>query len=416
MNRIPSCRFSPSHKATVSALAAAAAAALSGWATPAHADYVQGVYYSAAPKQLAVRSNGVAYTITDVPGAVMGASAGVTVDADLVGTIKNWSAWLVAKAEHATGAASWSNDKTSMSFPFGNRPKSWASRIHIQVSHATLQNYVVSWCNELANDLRSSGMNNAQIFGQDRSYRIAFQVGTAAEFTSPAAHPAPPEVQNLDYAAGITVVCKASGGINPNIIPIGPLAPAPQARLTSMTMDVLHNPNPPSCPAQVNVRTTYVSDRAGPFSARVLSASGKVSQPLQFNMGEADRQGALYIKVHQQPMMVGVPGDPTRTPPSGPVGGSGVGSGYAPNPGPINPNDLPPAGPGNPPRGPGNVANPTDPRVFQDSLWAETLLAAPGSVQRTDYAGYRVQCPVVQGPVPAGPGVIGIPSIPTTRP
>lgn len=157
----------------------------------------------------------------------------------------------MAKAEHATASASWSNDKISMSFPFGNRPSSWDSRVSIPVSHPTLQGYVVAWCNELAKDLRSSGMNNAQIFCQDRSYRIGFSVHATAEFTVPAAVPTPSELVPMDFAAGLTVVCKASGGINPDLNPIGPLAPAPQARLTSMTMDVLHNPNPLSCPTQV---------------------------------------------------------------------------------------------------------------------------------------------------------------------
>lgn len=402
----------PQHAASLrrNALSLAALALLAGASQQAAADSATATFHTAAPKQIAIRSNGLQYTVPDVPQQGLGASISVDIDAEVSGTIKSWSAWIEAMAEHGNGWVKWTNDKVGQSYPAFERPKTFGSRVHVHVSHATVQPFAVAWCNKLADDLHKSGLSNQQIFAQDRVFRVAFRAVASAEFTGISGTPAPPEVQTPNFDAGLRVVCKAAGGTHPGLPPVaGGFGAAPEARITGITMEVLHTPNPVSCPSAATVRTTYVSDRAGPFTTRVLAASNKVSAPLRFTMGEADRQGSHYVKVHQVPLTIGAPGDPTRLPPGGAVGGQVGGGGGLASPQPGG-GELPPGfhRPGG--GAAGGLVSPTDPLLFQDSLWAEVVNAAPGSVARSASAAYLVRCPVLNpGLQPTGGGWAGTP-------
>lgn len=89
----PQRAASPRHHA----LSLAALAMPAGFSHPAVADSATATFHTAAPKLISVRSNGVQYTIPDIPQQPVGASISVDIDAEFAGTIKSWSAWLAAR-------------------------------------------------------------------------------------------------------------------------------------------------------------------------------------------------------------------------------------------------------------------------------------------------------------------------------
>lgn len=388
----------------------------------AFADYVGSKVVSVHPQRIEVLGNGVAYTQPAVPLVSLSASLVVDVDAQFSGRIKSWKTWIGASPQapgHAAANVSFNQHPHSESYPLGSRPKTVATRgVHVTVPYGTLAPFLTEHCNWLANKLRSQGMSNQTIFSVDRTIPVRIWSSIEADISGMSGTPTPAEVGS-DTNNMLDLVCKAGGGVNPDIGPVaGGVKAKTEARLTSVNASVLHDSHPASCPTQAMARVTFVSDTEGPFTWRFTSASGKVSPPIRMEMRASDKQGKLYIRSYDQKFMIGEKVSTTGGGGSGGgIGGSVVGGGLA---GTSRPD---PSMPGAKPAGPaqqqvgGGFAAPSVPRLHQDALRAVVLNAAPGSVERSDAASYQVQCPVVQNPaVGMGPGGKQGPAEPTQAP
>jgi len=355
----------------------------------AYADTAEAVIDYLPPKNVYVKSDGYIY---DQNASDMTITAGhhVDIDAEISGKIKNWQVWMVTTPEGGVGQHH-NSGGDSESYSFGNRPKEVHQNGSISADMSTSGKLL---CNQLAETLRNNGMGNEDIFAQDRIITIGVQAVVDFEATGTGADPEQ-EVQDWNGLKKFDLVCKAfKAAKNPAIGPAaGHFGVQQSAHLTSVTLDMFYEKTPTTCPTEVTAYATYVSQTQGSFTTRFKSAFNQISQPIKLTMSAADKQGDLYIKTYQKKFMVGEPAqsDPTRTKPVKPGVTLDRPGGFAPAPG--NPADDIPSGPTGPQAaGGGKVAAPSLPNIYQDSLMIEVVSAGSGSVQKSDYAGYKVTC------------------------
>lgn len=132
-------------------------------------------------KQIFIANNSQNYTQSNSPIALsLSADAVIKADAGNVGRIKSWSLWLnmhgrTAPHHDTYFYRSFTDHKVSKSYAFGNRPKTVHRTETLSIPESSYENLFVSHCNQLANQLRTQGLSNQQIFAEDRiiSYRIS---------------------------------------------------------------------------------------------------------------------------------------------------------------------------------------------------------------------------------------------------
>lgn len=369
---------------------ALAAAAMLGLANHAHADEAWARAETVKPATVAVRSNGSAYTQMANPATYLSSDIKVYVDAGVVGRVKSWRTWISLLPADSSGGSSaeFPQAKVAHTYDFGYRPKVVDMTTHVELVSGALQGFVVGLCNQHADQLRSQGLNNTQIFGQDRAIAVGVHAHMQAEFTS-ATQLTPGEVT---LPPTFQVVCQKQGGA---VLPgVGGVVGKTEARLTAAALELLHNPHPNACPATVNAVMTFTSDTRGPFSVRARSVTtNQVSAPIQLSMEESDKQGMVYVKQVQRSFLVG--GQPQQ---GGVVGGQAGGGGL------LLGQQLPPPGPGGAPGGVVAPGNPAPGNVYRDSLWVEVINAAPQSIVKSPYAQYEIECPTLTGVGGGGAG------------
>lgn len=379
-------------------------------ATPARADSSSFTLNSFNPGQVEVKSNGSSYTTTAIPLVSLSASVTVQADAGFSGHVKSWSAWIGAQLDVGP-TVQFSNHKVSRSYGLGNRPKSVNEPANINVPFGTFGTYAVAQCNALAAKLRSQGLPDEAIFGQDRNLKPGIVAIGTVEFNGVGA-PALSEV--IASPPQLDIVCKAHKAppkpgttAGQGVTGVGP------ALLTQVTMVVQHppSPTPVQCPVEATAFMTFRAQGTGPdgqplppghFSYKVRTLSGKVSKTDIVVLQESDRSGPHFSKTITHKFMVGAPGmAPTVSAPGvGPVGqqaagGLMAGGGGAGGPGPA-------AGAA------GSYASgaaPVDPNVHKDSLWIDVEGAKAGSVMKSDYFPYSVTCQVAKA-IGGGPGSV----------
>ena len=393
---------------TTLALAPIALAVLA--ATPARADSSSFILNSFNPGQVDVKSNGSSYTTTEIPLISLSASVTVQADAGLSGHVRSWSAWIGAKLGDGP-MVQFNNHKVSRSYGVGNRPKNVNEPANINVPFGTFGTYAVAQCNALAGKLRSQGLSDAAIFGQDRTLMPGiFALGTV-DFSGTGAT-VPSEVTGS--APQLNIVCKAHDAppkpgttAGQGVSGVGP------ALLTQVTMVVQHppSPTPVQCPVEATAFMTFRAQGTGAdgkplppghFSYKVRTLSGKASKTDMVVFQESDRSGPHFSKTITHKFMVGAAGTASATPApgAGPVGQQAAGGLMAGGAGS--------GGPGPAAGAAGSYASgaaPADPNVHKDSLWIDVETAKAGSVMKSDYFPYSVTCQVVKA-IGGGPGSV----------
>src|SRR3546814_109963 len=126
-----------------------------------------------------VASGGDEYTqVAGAPTPILG-SLMVELDAGASGRVKGFRAW--PKLAMAEGV--WQDfEDHSHSESYGlPRPKTVMTGAGFNMPKADYADFMVSACNFHADRLRQQGLSNSQIFGQDRSYKLAVWGGLEYE-------------------------------------------------------------------------------------------------------------------------------------------------------------------------------------------------------------------------------------------
>lgn len=137
---------------------------------------------SVIPGEMTVLSNGSQYTGISESGLgnIVG-TASVELDAEAAGRVKSWSVWLVL--HNGTESLSLSSYSVGKSYPLGDRPKRVDRTEQVVVPQAAYQQWIVSQCNAIAQDLRTAGQGNTAIFSTDRSLKISVGVDSHYDLT-----------------------------------------------------------------------------------------------------------------------------------------------------------------------------------------------------------------------------------------
>src|SRR3546814_7367605 len=94
------------------------------------------------------------------------------------------------------------------------RPKTVMTASGFNMPKADYAGFMVSACNFHADRLRQQGLSNSQIFGQDRSYKIAVWGGLEYEMSG--LHnviPVPTEVQSWNSYPQVTLTCQREASL-----------------------------------------------------------------------------------------------------------------------------------------------------------------------------------------------------------
>ncbi len=186
-------------------LAATAVGAVSAMAGTALADSAS-VWISAVTEPpIVVESNGSTYSRVSSPAIPIEGDLRVMIDAQISGRVKSFRSWprLVLEDGGTQGFLA-RGESINYSRP---RPKSVDRTKRFAITKSDYEPSMVTACVEHAEVLRSQGLSNTQIFGQDRQVQVAVEGRLVYEASGVAGAPLPPEVPPGPLTS-LTVNCK----------------------------------------------------------------------------------------------------------------------------------------------------------------------------------------------------------------
>lgn len=338
---------------------------------------------SLVPHEMPVASNGTSYTSVPWNGNIL-ADVHVEIDSGWSGHVKSWETWLrlwVPDGEEiefpAYGAGA--------SYPVFQRPHTVDVVKHLQIPAAAYDSFIVGQCNQLADDLRSEGLSDQQIFAEDRTIAI-FAVAQLDVDFSGVVNPALQQAAGGNPRPNFQIVCKkwagsdvpAAGAVQANFQVTGAklaISPAYQ----NLTAD---------CPVTVPLVAEFTATNAGSLKFRFVSAGGKVSQLRTVSI--TGKTGGVYKALYEEQIQVPLAQGGSAGAGQGSGGGivnQQAGGGLAVQTQPEEP--LFPTAPSS--SGMGQVqVNPLAGNVHSESFRVEVVKPATGII--SDYAGYRITC------------------------
>ncbi len=173
-------------------MAATAVGVVSSTAGTALADsasvWISGV--SAPP--IVVESNGSTYSGVSSPAIPIEGNLRVMIDAQISGKVKSYRSWprLVLEDGGTNGFLA-RGESINYSRP---RPKSVDRTKRFAITKSDYEEAMVRACVERADVLRSQGLSNTQIFGQDRQVPVIVEGRLVYDISGIAGQPVPPEV------------------------------------------------------------------------------------------------------------------------------------------------------------------------------------------------------------------------------
>ncbi len=334
-----------------------------------------------------ISGDGFNYTKNVSGQSTISAVVDVHIEAGLLGEIHNWSTWLYTNPVAVPGATDFDHKGSGYIKVYEDDGLGYVNEVIQSVEiEADYSFRAVNDCNKLADDLRNQGYTNDEIFSEDHT--ILIDVTPKLDYSI-----------EYDYAGlhglpGKRVVELTCMAMALEIDDSGPTRTPRDAHVISVTLDMLHEDEPTSCPSKVTAYVTYVADTEGIFSSRFRSVFGQVSAPIELEMEESDRQGDLYIKTYQQKFMVGEVPDPIREKPGKPVSKyDSPDELFAPDAGHNPEGDVEPIDKGGIQSDLDELyTEQADSNVHEDSLWVEILSASSDSIDKSDYANYKVTC------------------------
>ena len=168
-------------------------------ATPSYADSKDARVLWVSPNAIAVESDGTQYTKLANLGQGLSAEVAVEIEAGLSGYVKSWSTWLAVatKKMYDAPGSNWvqfSGHKKGGTLPVGSLAKILVADPDLTIPPTTLQGFAVAQCNVMADDLRSKGKSDEEIFGQDRVLEVATNAFVEAKISGIKGTPDPQEI------------------------------------------------------------------------------------------------------------------------------------------------------------------------------------------------------------------------------
>ncbi len=170
----------PSLRPSLASAALASALLLSG---AAHADIEKVTITNVITKQVVVQSDGSSYTQVPLLSNLI-ADVRVQADAGVWGEIKEWTTWLRVQRENGA-VIEFSNFAHNKTYPWSEHIKSVDRSVQLAVPMSAWQLAVVDSCNRLAENLRADGLNNGQIFEEDRIITYGLEARLQVEMSGP---------------------------------------------------------------------------------------------------------------------------------------------------------------------------------------------------------------------------------------
>lgn len=202
----------------------AAAALLAGFAaaTPALADVGEADVTWLGTPTIVVEGNGTVYNKVQPSSQNLDGKIRVELDAGVSGRVRSWEAWPSLR----TGGGAWRHVKgtgMSRSKSYNSpRPKTVDEEFNFSIPSVHYAETAIAACNGEAARLRSQGLDNAAIFGQNRAALFEVDAGLAYDMSGLAGSDYPDEI---NYALERTVICK---GIPPAPVANDPTRTKPE--------------------------------------------------------------------------------------------------------------------------------------------------------------------------------------------
>ncbi|MFD2205988.1 hypothetical protein [Kiloniella antarctica] len=163
---------------------------------------------------ITVANDGETYTAVVSPTEPLQGAFIVEIDAEVSGRVKSWKSWpsLALQPDDPVTPGNW--------FPFLNngdtanynrpRPKSVNTAAPFFLDNGNYGFLAVTACNAEATRLSNLGMNNSEIFSQDRDVKIAVRGNLDYDTTGITGTQTPEEVESWNSFKAITVTCLKS--------------------------------------------------------------------------------------------------------------------------------------------------------------------------------------------------------------
>ncbi|MCG8492016.1 MAG: hypothetical protein MI743_10410 [Sneathiellales bacterium] len=147
------------------------------YAGNAFADYASFNVLSLSTQQILVQTDGSKYTKSNL-GTDFEVMFRAILDAETSGKIKKWKAW------PSIGKSGWPKNKWKQykehsdgeSYSYFNRPKKINKVRTVKLPFAKVEDFLIGYCNGIANDLRAQGKSNAEIFSETRSSKLWIKI------------------------------------------------------------------------------------------------------------------------------------------------------------------------------------------------------------------------------------------------
>ncbi len=189
-------------------------------ADPAMADFAESEVIMLLPANIEVKSVGFNYTEVTAGSTAIQGDMSVVVEAGVSGRVKEWSGWptlTVNEVGGISGKFQTNGDSVSYSIP---RPKTVNTSYPFTITRQQYASFMVLACDVKADKLRSQGMSNAEVFGEDRPIVVRVKGALNYEVSGIEGEPVPPEVEPSVSVADVTVICKGDA------TPLDPVGPA----------------------------------------------------------------------------------------------------------------------------------------------------------------------------------------------
>jgi hypothetical protein len=178
------------------------------WPHTAYADLAKATVSNVITKKIEIASNGQEYTIANPNNLALALAADVHVqiDAEFSGRVRSWSTWLQIHSLVNPNRfdVRFKDYKKYTSYPAGHRPKTVNRTEHLSIPQSAYEDLFIAQCNILANDLRSQGLSNKQIFSQNRIIPIDVHALLETDISGLGTHFVGPE----PHDKRVDIVCK----------------------------------------------------------------------------------------------------------------------------------------------------------------------------------------------------------------
>ncbi|MFK7815052.1 MAG: hypothetical protein AB8B92_01835 [Gammaproteobacteria bacterium] len=164
-------------------------------------------FVSVASDKIYVTNNGVEYT--HASSEVIFTSVNIEMNSPLFGNIKSWKVWLTIRQGENGNLVEFNDTPQTASYPLGQRPDTVDTTREMTITPEQYSELFKFQCNNLADNLRSQGYTNQQIYSENREIDFEIEANSSGVVTGAIA---PGFASMPSYKPNFTLVCKKSSG------------------------------------------------------------------------------------------------------------------------------------------------------------------------------------------------------------